>query len=72
MNVTFEAFETVKVIKVNTIYDDIKEANETFKAMILPVEGVFPVDVTNSIVTIEIIDSGKHNHTSPIIITFME
>ena len=56
MNVTFEASVTVQKVSVGITNDDIIEDYEMFQVMIVPVDGVYPVDVVNPLITIEIAD----------------
>ena len=66
MNITFEADETVKVVQVVIVNDEISERTEEFAVVIMPVEGVFPVEVveSRSEVIIEILDNDREfvNH----------
>ena len=58
VNVTFEASVTEQTVQLVIVNDDVNENREMFRVMIEPVEGPYPVNVTNNtVITIEITDS---------------
>lgn len=57
VNVTFEASVTEQVVELVIVNDDVNENTERFRVIIEPVEGLYPVNVIDSEVVIEITDS---------------
>ena len=66
MNVTFEIDVTEIDVQIVITNDEILEADEDFFVMMLPVEGIYPLDVRDGLASIQLSDNdGKqctHRH----------
>ena len=56
MNVTFQVPDREKLVTVFILNDDIVERDESFSIMITPVPGVYPLQVLDPLVMVDIID----------------
>ena len=62
MNITFEVPETEKVVQILITNDDVLERDEQLQVVIAPVEGLFPVEVIESVVAVNIADNDRELH----------
>ena len=56
MNITFGISEREKIVPVIIINDDIVERIELFTVEVAPVQGLFRVEVLDTLTTVDIID----------------
>ena len=63
MNITFEASVTEQVVQIAISNDDVVENNEAFNVTIEAVDGVYPVDVIDSVVEVEIADNDRKSYS---------